>query len=168
MPAEATYEPIATTTLASASFPITFSSIPSTYTDLKLVLCGAGDGGTLTVRYTLNNDSSFIYSYTNLYGDGTTATSARASANSRWESGILDLPQSTTGFGLFILDLFNYAGSTNKTCLVTQSGDRNGAGNVLRQVGLYQSSSAINRIDLSANRNYAIGTTATLYGIKAA
>jgi hypothetical protein len=35
--ATATYEPIATTTLAVTSASITFSSIPSTYTDLVIV-----------------------------------------------------------------------------------------------------------------------------------
>jgi hypothetical protein len=168
MPAGATYEPIATATVSSPTFPITFTSIPGTYTDLRLILTGAGDGGGLTVRYTLNNDTSFIYSYTNMYGNGTSYNSARAAGNSRWESSIVDLPQSTAGFGLFIMDLFNYAGSTNKVCLVTQSADGGSFQNVLRQVGLYPSTTAITRIDLSANRNYATGTTATLYGIKAA
>jgi hypothetical protein len=34
----ATYEPIATTTLGTAAAFITFSSIPATYTDLRLVI----------------------------------------------------------------------------------------------------------------------------------
>jgi hypothetical protein len=33
-----TYEPIATTTLGTAAAFITFSSIPATYTDLRLVV----------------------------------------------------------------------------------------------------------------------------------
>ena len=39
----ATYEPIATTTLGSAATNITFSSIPATYTDLRLVLVARSD-----------------------------------------------------------------------------------------------------------------------------
>jgi hypothetical protein len=36
----ATYEPIATTTLGGAAATITFSSISSAYTDLRIVLVG--------------------------------------------------------------------------------------------------------------------------------
>jgi len=54
-----TYTPIATNTLASVSTGVTFSSIPSTYTDLVLVinyrLDGTGTGAAGALRF--NSDS---------------------------------------------------------------------------------------------------------------
>ena len=71
-------------------------------------------------------------------------------------------------FGLYTLDIFSYTGSTNKTVLVTNSVDQNGSGQVGRVVGLWRNTAAITTITLSDSSNFAIGTTATLYGIKAA
>lgn len=167
MPAGATYEPIATSTLGTAGF-FTFSSIPSTYTDLRLVLAGGGDAGTVGVRIQFNSDTGFNYSSTRINGDGTTATSGRGSTQDNMNSGQFDFGDASTTPGVFILDIFSYAGSTNKTALATISGDRNGAGNVGRYVGLWRSTSAINTIYIYGGRNFAIGTRATLYGIKAA
>ena len=64
------------------------------------------------------------------------------------------------------LDVFSYAGSTNKTTLVTQSDDENGSGVVLRMAHLWRSTSAINEISLLVfSSTIAAGSTATLYGI---
>ena len=166
MAAGATYEPIATQTLASAAATITFSSIPSTYTDLRLVIFSIGtSAGT---QFILFNSSVTGYSNTWLLGDGTSASSGRSTSYPR-----LDLNSQNTANAtpqLNTVDIFSYAGSTNKTCLMTSSADRNGSGLTYSQVGLWQDTTAINRIDikLSSTNTYAIGTTATLYGIKAA
>lgn len=167
MPAGATYEPIATSTLSTAGF-FTFSSIPSTYTDLRVVLVGGGDGGTTQVRVQFNSDTGTNYSSTVLYGDGTTATSTRGSTQSNMSSQIFDFGDGSTMRGVFIMDIMSYAGSTNKTCLVNVAGDRNGSGNVIRYAGLWRSTSAINTVYLYGGRNFVSGSTATLYGIKAA
>jgi hypothetical protein len=71
-----TYEPIATTTLGTAAASITFSSIPATYTDLRLVVVAkAVSASTLDVRF--NNDSGTNYSKTEISGDGSSAVSFR-------------------------------------------------------------------------------------------
>ena len=157
-----TYEKIATTTLSSAG-SISFTSIPSTYTDIRLVLVAFASSN-LNFNITFNNDTSALYSQTDLYGDGTTASSGRQSGNTGISMSVY------ANFGttphLTTLDLFSYAGSTNKTCLITQSNDRNGTGIVSRTVSLYRSTSAINRLDVVAGApTFSAGTTATLYGI---
>lgn len=165
MPAGATYEPIATTTLGSAAATITFNSIAGTYTDLKLVFNGTGST-TLNAWLTFNNDSTALYSQTNLFGDGTAGGSTRQSAQS-----YIRLPYSiiTTTPTFVSYDVFSYAGSTFKTVLLSAAADNNGSGYTTLQVGLYRSTSAITRLDLTTSTgNFAIGTTATLYGIKAA
>ena len=75
----ATYEPIQTTTLGSAAASYTFSSIPSTYTDLKLVITGTSVGAYADIDLRFNSDTATNYSWTALAGNGTAASSYRAS-----------------------------------------------------------------------------------------
>jgi len=168
----ATYEPIATTTLGSQTATITFSSIPATYTDLRLVLTGkcvhtSVAYGTIIARF--NSDSGSNYSYTWLYGDGTNAESSRATSLTGQRLYFGADTNSSTYSSLATLDIFSYAGSTNKTMLHEHSNDSNSAGvNVGRRVLLWRSTSAITSIELSnlSFTDFATGTTATLYGIK--
>lgn len=160
----ATYEPIATTTLSSAASTITFSSIPSTYTDLRLVIVGAGDGQLL--YWTYNSDTASNYSWTRLLGNGSAASSTaqtNLSNNRGWWTNASSTPCVNE------IDVFSYAGSTNKTSLVKSSVDQNGSGNTVAAVNLWRSTSAITSIQLSmSSGNFYTGTTATIYGIKAA
>jgi len=159
----ATYEPIATTTLSSATNSITFSSISSAYTDLRLVVVGTVNANGVEVRVQLNNDTSNLYSNTQLTGNGSAASSNRFSAS---YFHFIGSGSSTTPI-LGTMDLFSYAGSTNKTVLTTFSGDRNGSGQVERTVSLYRSTTAISTIKVFASsvNTLSSGTTATLYGI---
>ncbi len=161
----ATYEPIATQTLGSAAANITFSSIPATYTDLRVVFVGTLVSNNYNLYWNLNNDSSSLYSRTNISGNGTTAASNRATNEAYWlntsPGGISStIPSMTT------LDLFSYAGSTFKTGLIEFTADYNGSGVTSRFVTLYRSTSAITSIKISSDVNLNTGTTATLYGIK--
>ena len=159
----ATYEPIATTTLGSTATSITFSSIPATYTDLRLIVVSIGNVST-SIKF--NNDSSSIYSYTYLKGNGTSAGSGTQANDPEIPININSSASSTIP-SLVTVDVFSYAGSTNKTILGTASTDLNGSGEVNRIVGLYRSATAISRIDVirQGTGTFAVGTTATLYGI---
>jgi hypothetical protein len=78
MPAGNTYEAIATQTLGSAAASVTFSSIPSTYTDLVLVCNFETSSNAIAGVYIqFNGDTSTNYSSTNLIGNGSTAESSR-------------------------------------------------------------------------------------------
>lgn len=160
----ATYEKIATTTLGSAAASITFSSIAASWTDLKLVFNFRSTTGLCIAGLRFNNDSGTNYSNTILTGDGTSATSSRYTngTNLGNQSGFLN----TNVWGMLDFDIFSYSGSTFKTCLYTKSYDANGSGYVMKEVGLWRSTSAINRIDLFSGANqFATGSIATLYGI---
>ena len=159
----ATYEPIATTTLGSAASSITFSSIPGTYTDLRVVLVATTTvADAIFLRY--NGDSGTNYSRTVLQGDGSTASSSRQTSENLIYLTRTNLD--TTLPQLFEIDVFSYAGSTNKTCLVASSQDKNGSGVVVREVGLWRNTAAITEVSLSSfSSTFKIGTTATLYGI---
>lgn len=164
----ATYTPIATTTLGSAG-TITFSSIPGTYTDLKLIFSGTvASANQIYLRF--NNDSTTTYSITQLNGNGTSATSGSGTnTNQLVLVGLVGSNASTTIPNFVNVDIFNYAGSTFKTSLFSTSNDLNGSGDSAASVGMWRSTSAITSINLSAaGGNFNAGTTATLYGIKAA
>lgn len=167
MAAGATYEPIATTTLSSAASSITFSSISASYTDLRLVLVGTGTTNNTYPLFRFNSDSSSLYSTSRLSGDGTITDSVRNAGTGLLVT-IYALLSNTIP-SMWTLDVFSYAGSTYKTSLATVSADRNGSGAVERAVGLYRSTSAITTVSaVMASSTFAAGTTATLYGIKAA
>jgi len=159
-----TYEPIATNTLSSAASSIAFSSIPATYTDLRLVLVGTATAA-LSERFRFNSDTATNYSYTIMYGDGSAAGSGRGS-NVTFIRGTFMNSWSTTIPVMVTLDIFSYAGSTRKTCLLSVSQDLNGSGAAERSAAIWRSTSAINNIEIFASTStFAAGTTATLYGI---
>ncbi len=107
-----TYEPIATQTLGSAAASITFSSIPGTYTDLRLVFVGTLSSGNATTGWRANSDSATNYSETYIGGDGTSAFSGRNTNSTFGFAGVTDTNQSMT-----TVDVFSYAGSTYKLFL---------------------------------------------------
>ena len=161
----ATYEPIATTTLGSAAASYTFSSIPSTYTDLVLVASTKNSVVTvngLFIRY--NGDTSTNYSSTYLYGNGTSAVSSR---NSSQTQGIVGW-DGTTNFTPTIISIQNYANATTYKTALSRSNEP--SARVAAWVSLWRSTSAITSITLTSESpaNFAIGSTFTLYGIKAA
>jgi hypothetical protein len=162
-----TYEPIATTTLSSTSATITFNSIAANWTDLRLVLVAGGTSSD-ALRLRMNNDSATNYSFTELYGTGaainTTQGTGQTGINPFYAFGFL----SSTLPSLITFDIFSYTNSKYKFCLIQNNNDRNGAGTVQTLAGLWASTSAITRLDLVADTAFTIGTSATLYGIKAA
>lgn len=162
----ATYEPIATTTLGSATRSITFSSIPATYTDLRIVWVGRNATTADYVEVTFNGTTSG-YSFTSISGDGSSAGSNRITSNTKWIPNFPPTAGSSSTPFTFTVDIFSYAGSTFKTGLMTNSSDFNGSGLVIRSVGLWQNTAAITSIKLEGQGdNFATGTTATLYGVK--
>ena len=160
----ATYEPIASTTSSSSASSVTLGSggtIPGTYTDLVLIINGAGSG-LINCWGRGNGDTGSNYSYTDLFGDGSSAGSVRASNVSYFYIGSLNTDQS-----MMQVHFQSYANtSVNKTMLVA---DARAGAYVQRLVNLWRSTSAITSITLlTSTGNFANGTTFSLYGIKAA
>jgi hypothetical protein len=166
-----TYEPIATTTLGSAAADVTFSSISGAYTDLVLIVSGrsarAATDDSLYIQF--NSDTASNYSYTELKGNGSTASSARASSQTflRPAANIDAASQPAGTFTPVIISINNYSNTTTyKTAL---SRNNMAAAEVTAVVGLWRSTSAITTIKVyAASANLATGSTFTLYGIKAA
>lgn len=161
-----TYTPIATQTLGSAAASITFSSIPGTYTDLRLVLTGLTSAADVMCLQ-FNGDTATNYSGVDLYGNGASAGSSAQTAVPYHQLNFHGATSITipTTFGV---DIFSYAGSTNKTLLSNASMDFNGSGNVDLMCSLWRSTAAITSIKigcLGGATNLSTGFTATLWGI---
>ena len=164
MAAGNTYEAIFTDTLASAQASVTFSSIPSTYTDLVLVCNYATSASTGNALLTFNSDTTALYSETAVVGNGTSATSSRDSAQNSIPISWFGT-NSTADRVELIYNIQNYANtSTFKTTVGRFNLSERGTGAI---VGLYRSTSAINSLTITnGNNNFAIGSTFNLYGVK--
>lgn len=168
----ATYEPIATQTLGSATATVTFSSIPGTYTDLVLVVnlqssynLDSGNGA----RLRFNGDAGNNYSNTNLRGNGSTASSYRASNIDYIQIGLLPSSGGGTAAGTLGVGIANIQNYTNTTTFKTVLGRTNSTSSVVEaSAGLWRSTSAITSITYFGDGNILAGSTFTLYGIKAA
>lgn len=164
-----TYEPIATTTASGSSSIIEFTSIPQTYTDLRLVAnlrSADSRSGWQSVSFTYNGSTGSLYSGTVMYGSGSVAGSYRQ-AGTVFE-GSCSMNGTTSGiFVSNILDIMNYTNtSLNKTTLLAFGDSGMGP---YRQAAVYRSTAAITSIKMQepSNLNWVSGCTATLYGIKA-
>ena len=159
-----TYEPVVQQILTTSTSTVTFTSIPQTYTDLVLIISGTSTAnGQAFIRF--NNDSGGSYSVTNMYGDGSSAGSERYTSGSGSPYNAYGfIGNFKTGQGNKIIDLNNYSNTTtfkNYLCRTT-----NPSTDTSTMVGLWQSTSAISRIDLFINGStWASGTTINLYGI---
>lgn len=159
-----TYIPLATHTTTSSVNTYTFSNIPGTYTDI--VILGAWrdvvNGSSLKIRF--NSDTGSNYSYTWMRGNGTAASSSRSS-NQTFAYGGEDVTTSAT-FSAFQMQIQNYSNTTtNKSSLVRNDP---AASETRAIINLWRSTSAITSITLFVDNNFGVGTSFTLYGIKAA
>ena len=161
-----TFDSIATQAISgSASNSLNFTSIPSTYTDLFIVVKAKRTSGDADCRVRFNNDSSASYATSSMYV--TTPGAKGANILIGLTSGYFtnwgyDSPSS---FGCHEMYIMGYASNKHKSW-VGESGSQNGADQIL---GIWQNTTAINRIELFATSGtWEVGTSAELYGIKAA
>ena len=157
-----TYTPIATTKLNALTANVTFSSIPSTYTDLVLV-CNAKN--TVAQNYEIwirfNSDSGSNYSQTFLQNYADSTQTGRNSNITEIRPGKMN----TTSFDTTIVNIQNYSNSTTyKTTLSRHNNAEFVTGSL---VGLWRNTNAITTIAVicETGANFAIDSTFTLYGI---
>jgi hypothetical protein len=165
MPAGNTYEAIATTTLGSAASSVTFSSISGSYTDLVIICLVQKEvtgGDYIGLRF--NSDTGNNYSRVRLSGNGSTAASYQ-DANQNIAYCDINVSQFASP-GNLIINLNNYSNTTTYKTALTRS--NNADSGTAAVVNLWRSTSAITSVTLLSGSNLAIGSTFSLYGIKAA
>ncbi len=164
-----TYEPIATTTVTGSSVAdVTFSTISGSYTDIVVVAQIKIESTTSATVFQLNADTGSNYSYTVLTGTGAAANSSRVT-NATY--GIVDFngfpPTAANTFNAVIMSFNNYSNATTYKTVLSRA--NNAASGVDALVSLWRNTNAITSIKFfNTGANISVGSTFTLYGIKAA
>jgi hypothetical protein len=169
----ATYDKIATYTVTGSPLlgttGVTFSVISQTYTDLMVVQDISTTVSPAIVCMRVGNgsiDTGSNYSQTSLSGTGSAANSQRFTNQSLMFS---VLAHTGTGRGVYRTQINNYSNTTTyKTALARYDNVPYGATEAVVQ--LWRNTAAINTVQCFLDRAefYSIGSTFTLYGIKAA
>jgi hypothetical protein len=158
-----TYVALDKITVGTATPSVTFTGISQAYTDLVLVVNGtSASAGDFSLQVGNGSiDTGTNYSMTALYGNGSTATSARSTSSAAIGTGGFYTAQ-----GTIIIQLMNYS---NTTTYKTTLNRTNSSDFVQARVGLWRSTAAINTIKYgpSDGSNWSVGTTFSLYGISA-
>jgi hypothetical protein len=171
-----TYTPLYSQTLSGNTTSVTFSNIPTTYTDLRIVASLRSTRSALwdSLSLRFNSDASSTYSGTNLQSNSSSnMTSGRESNSVLTFTGNFPAASAPSSvFGLITVDILNYSNTTtNKTYLAKGNATLNATNNDLELISLlYRNLSPITSITLlsQTSSSFVSGSTFTLYGIKAA
>jgi hypothetical protein len=168
MPAGNTYEAIATATASGSTGTITFSSLPSTYTDIVLVISAGNTSSAPSIQIQFNGDTASNYSFLELGGSGSAAISDKGSNLTSSVIAYFGAPFTTLGNETVVSNIMNYSNSTTYKSYLTRA--NNAQFGVDALVGLWRSTAAITSFSLfnSNATNFMAGSTFTIYGIKAA
>ena len=168
------YESIQTVTVgAGGQSTISFTSIPSTYSHLQIRASGR-NASTLTAEDDLlmkfNSDTGANYTIHYIVGDGSGVYTAGVSGRSDPRGGFtVDGNALANTFSATVIDILDYSNVNKYTTTRTLSGsERNGAGRVILESGLWVNTAAVTRIDFTnANSsNFAQYSSFALYGIR--
>ena len=160
-------------TSASTFGTYTFTNIPQTFQDLRIVMFArdTNTGGAIAGNYMgFNGDvSATNYSVTTLSGNGSSASSSRNTNAGTFVAGVMPTASATSGvYAGQVIDILNYANtSTFKTMISRSAADVNGSGETRMTVGLWRNTAAVTSIIFGANSGYAGGSSFALYGVKA-
>lgn len=165
-----TYKKIASVTVASPQAAIEFTSIPSTYTDLIILVSArvtrSAVSSTIVMQF---NNSATSYSSRTLQGTGSAAESATGITTgiSQIQTPAANATASTYSNALIYVP--NYAGSTNKSVSIDNVGENNATEAYANlTAALWSNTAAITSIKFTepnGSSNFAANSTAVLYGI---
>ena len=173
------FESIATVTVGSGgAAEIEFTSIPSTYQHLQIrgIARHGTAASTTDVLLRLNGDTGSNYAFHRLFGDGSSAGADGYASQSSGGSVLGIVPASgalASAFGVFVIDILDYANTSKNTTLRWFHGLELNANNTTGRVGmssnLWANTNAVTSIKLYPGSAYSFvqHSTAALYGIKA-
>jgi hypothetical protein len=168
-----TYTLIKGETLTSSAASYTFTAIPSTFTDLVLRVSARSDTSAQTQQVWLqfNSDTSALYSYLNLGGNGSVVQGNIGSSltSTRTIGGANGNTSTTSTFGNSEIYIPSYTVSQNKPIGSFGVSESNAtAATMAVNAGLWRNTAAITSITIlpSTSLNWLSGSSFYLYGIK--
>ena len=162
----ATHIKIQTVTVGSGgAASIDFTSIPQTYTDLKIISSTTSTAASAQAQWISFNGSTSSFSGQYLYSDTTTAPSTASLA--RYVGTVMGTAQTANVFNCTEIYICNYTTSNFKSFSVDNGAENAAAYGGLNFIaGLWSNTAAITSISLAPNTfSYPQYSTATLYGI---
>lgn len=170
---EGDYDSIATVSVGSGgASTVTFSSIPSTYQHLQIRYISRSARADITdwIKLNFNSDTGNNYAFHYLRGNGSfPSTSGTASTNYIGAGTSVAQTGGTNMFGVTVLDILDYANTNKNTTTRSLSGeDRDTAGFVYFESGLWMNTNAVNTIILTcgSGSNWSQHSSFALYGIR--
>lgn len=164
--------------LGAAAASVTFSSIPSSYDHLYLLISArsAGSGTNGYIRTQLNSDTGSNYSYTRLTASTATPSSSRSTSQTAlgyWF--ITGDGNAADTFGVVKVWIPNYANTSNFKQVLSESVKEDATAadwywGVRLEAGLWQSTAAIDTIHMVETdaENFMQYSSFTLYGVTGA
>ena len=167
----ATYKLISSTTLSSSQSTITFSSIPSTYTDLVIKAStrdsSLSNAGAIAMRF---NSSTTNYNGRIIYSDGSTATGSFLSGlDYGWAGTVNNANYTANTFSNHEIYIPSYNSSTAKPYSVSSVVETNAnlAEYLVSTAGLWNGSEITSIVlTVSNGSSFASGSSFDLYGIE--
>ena len=167
-----TYELIKGETVTTTPSSYTFTAIPSSYTDLvvRYSARGSASGVSINAMIKINTDTATNYSRTNLFGDGSSATSVSGTSEDRWYFGFSINGASATSNTFSNSELYipNYTVSANKPTSGFSVTETNATAADLGVVALlWRNTATISSLELTPlSGTFVSGSSFYLYGIK--
>jgi hypothetical protein len=162
------FESIASANVSSVG-TITFSSIPSTYSHLKLVCYLPQAAWGYYLVNTVNNDTSGIYSSATFQSDGSTREAKSTQNDTNFLVGAASYYWGSTTGGSVIYDYYNYASTSTYKYVRYQAGYQGANRVVSYGVTQWASTAAISTIKINiggGSNTWSSGASIQLYGIK--
>lgn len=167
-----TYTLISSYTASTSPTSFSFTSIPQTYTDLKLVLSLRGSRSAFysNISVLVNGSSSAIYDMKWLYSSSGTVTNYSYTGDTELGQYVNGSTSNSSTFNNLDMHFLNYTNSENKVISVDNAVEDNSTSTfLLIESELARTTSAITSLTINGSGNnytFANNSTAYLYGIK--
>jgi hypothetical protein len=170
-----TYTLISSNVLSGSAANVTFSAIPSTYTDLVLRVSARENAGGQypnAINLTFNGSSASNYSLTHLYAESATPQSIRYSNQpaAYLNASVNGSASISNTFSSVEIYISSYNATQNKTFSASSVVEANSTSNLVWTIGAFAGlrsvTDAITSITLNCGASFGTGSSFRLYGIK--